>query len=244
MGCAGSDLAQTSTASDPGSNGNSRKKAKKNPSSIAADAEKAKHFMTYGVDISDPGMSFAEEQLQPQAGLSGEAALSATRMEAAMMDLAPDDALELNRKRKTVRWDERKKKYVKQTEAERAHSSSVKGRHTSGKDGKGNRPVGEMYEKWKKKTKKEVGGENAVEMDRPTPNVRVNKHVSDELKSAEQIRKVKVAKAKNKEKNMEKDKRAKLQNDRKKAAADAKKGKGSPRFLSKANRKQATLRVG
>ena len=87
-----------------------------------------------------------------------------------------------------------------------------------------------MYEKWKKRTRKEVGGgtPGVVDFgndydDRPRPNVKVNNKVKDELRSAEDIRKMKSVKDNNKQKNMKKDKRTKFENSaRQKKNASAK----------------------
>ena len=78
-------------------------------------------------------------------------------------------------------------------------------------------PQGEMYEKWKKKSKREInndstmGGNNDdADDDRPRPNFKVNTNVKDELKSAPEIRKSRKQKDKLKLKNMEKDKRSQV----------------------------------
>lgn len=78
-----------------------------------------------------------------------------------------------------------------------------------------------MYEKWKKKSRREINvvGE-ASDDDGPRPNVRYNKHVKDELRNEEQIRKIQKVRDKNKLKNMNKDKRAQIMK-------KAKKGKGT-----------------
>lgn len=36
-------------------------------------------------------------------------------MDNAMLDISPDDAMELNKKRKMLRWDAKKRKFVKVT---------------------------------------------------------------------------------------------------------------------------------
>lgn len=112
------------------------------------------------------------------------------------------------------------------------------------------RPQGEMYEKWKKRTRKEVGGGVAGVVDfgndyddRPRPNVKVNQKVKDELRSAQDIRKAKSIKDNNKQKNMKKDKRTKFENSarqKKNAAA-----KESQQFKTKAGsrRTKAILRM-
>ena len=84
---------------------------------------------------------------------------------------------------------------------------------------------GEMYNKWKKKTRREIsapGGGNDGDGDsggrgggsygsRPNPNFKVNSKVPNELQTAEQIRKSRVYKDNMKNKNMSKDKRTNLE---------------------------------
>ena len=81
-------------------------------------------------------------------------------------------------------------------------------------------PAGEMYKKWMKKSKREIGGfEDDSSAQRP--NVKVNSKVPDELKSAQQISKLQAVKDNNKLKNMAKDKRKKVEKaDREKRTKD------------------------
>jgi hypothetical protein len=98
------------------------------------------------------------------------------------------------------------------------------------------KPRGEMYEKWKKKTHREIGGAGADESDLPRrrgsqrgkngfeqergvqrPKFSFNKGVKDELRSAAEIRKLQKTKEKSKLKNTEKGKRAFLEAKNKKA---------------------------
>lgn len=72
------------------------------------------------------------------------------------------------------------------------------------------KPSGEMYEKWKKKSRREIGvlDESPDNYDnRPKPNFKYNSHVKDEIKSADAIRKVHKVREKNRIKNMSKEKR-------------------------------------
>ena len=73
--------------------------------------------------------------------------------------------------------------------------------------------MGELYEKWKKKSRKEIrtiGGEDDDSSSGPSPKARYNLDVPDELKNVDQIRKLHKQKDKMKIKNMSKDKRAKV----------------------------------
>jgi hypothetical protein len=72
--------------------------------------------------------------------------------------------------------------------------------------------MGELYEKWKKKSRKEIrtiGGDDD-NVSGPSPKARYNLDVPDELKNVDQIRKLHKQKDKMKIKNMSKDKRAKV----------------------------------
>jgi ATP-dependent RNA helicase DDX54/DBP10 len=51
-------------------------------------------------------------------------ATGARMLEEAMLDLTPDDALEMNKKKKMLRWDAKKRKFVKQSLEEMAQSKS------------------------------------------------------------------------------------------------------------------------
>lgn len=71
---------------------------------------------------------------------------------------------------------------------------------------------GEMYEKWKKKSHREVGGFASEDSEdrydnKPKPNVRVNTHVKEELRNKEQLQKLHKIRSKNALKNMPKEKR-------------------------------------
>jgi hypothetical protein len=74
---------------------------------------------------------------------------------------------------------------------------------------------GEMYEKWKKKSHREIGGvlDSAEDdIDRPRPMIKgVNKHAKDELRSVEGIKKLQKTRESNKLKNMKKGKRSAIE---------------------------------
>ena len=96
--------------------------------------------------------------------------------------------------------------------------------------GKSNKPAGEMYAKWKKKTQREVGGED----EGPRPNAKVNKRVPEELKNAHEIRQANKVKADKKLKNMDKGKRSKVMGLQKKKKSEAGKAKSKGQFNTKA----------
>lgn len=73
-----------------------------------------------------------------------------------------------------------------------------------------------MYKKWAKKTHQEIGGvledgASDENFGRPRPNFKVNTKVEDEILSAHQIRKKKLAKDDMKLKNMKKDQRRQIE---------------------------------
>jgi len=78
-----------------------------------------------------------------------------------------------------------------------------------------------MYNKWKKRTRREVSapGQADHDDDRPMPNVKVNRHLKDELKDINTLRKARKVKDNLKLKNMTKDKRRKVEGAAKKKKA-------------------------
>ncbi|KAJ1417432.1 P-loop containing nucleoside triphosphate hydrolase protein, partial [Ochromonadaceae sp. CCMP2298] len=110
------------------------------------------HYMDYGDE--DAHASFAEDSMQPRA--------DAMKMEQALLDISPDDAVDLNNKRRIMRWDAKKNKFVKQTLAEMAEVRGKGVKRIRSENGfiskKSATPQGEMYEKWKKRTRREIGG--------------------------------------------------------------------------------------
>lgn len=73
----------------------------------------SKYYMKYGTE--DEVANYVEDTLQPQSGLRSHEASSARMLENAMLDITPDDALEMNKKKKMLRWDAKKRKFVKVT---------------------------------------------------------------------------------------------------------------------------------
>ena len=102
-----------------------------------------------------------------------------------------------------------------------------------------------MYAKWKKRTQREVAapGLGDAADDRPVPNFKHNRHVKDEIQSADTIRKAHLYKEDKKLKNMSKDKRSKIMGlqKKKKAQAQAQSQKGKTKAGSR--RVKAILRM-
>ena len=189
-----------------------------------------KFYMSYGTE--DEIATYREELLQPQQGLRTSEATGAAAIENAMMDIAPDNAIETNKKKKIMRWDSKKRKFVRQTLEEMSQSKRAgKIRSESGvvRHGKSSKPQGEMYNEWKKKTRREVNISGADDEDysKPKPDWRVNRKVPEELKNAQQIRKAHKEKEKMNLKNMSKDKRRSILGKKKKSAAESSKFAGS-----------------
>lgn len=127
------------------------------------------------------------------------------RLEEAIMDVNPDEAIEMNKKRRILHWDMRKKKFVKTTAGEINASGSIKRRNESGVSLKKKQQVGEIYKKWEQRQHKRVmtGGEEGDDDDSgrrldyrhgKKPRVvgnkaNVNKHAKDELLTENKIRK-------------------------------------------------------
>lgn len=73
---------------------------------------------------------------------------------------------------------------------------------------------GELYAKWKKKTRKEIGGASSLDADEDLgamPNRKVNTKVKDELRTATEIRKIQATEENLRLKNMPKEKRRKIE---------------------------------
>jgi len=186
-----------------------------------SDFRDAKFYMAYGTE--DEQLNFSESSMQPNAGLRTAEAQSAYLLNEAILDVAPDDAIELNKKRRVVRWDAKKRKFVKQSIEEIANLKGPKSKLSRLENGQvvKSAPAGEMYNKWKKRTKREITAPGFGDVDdRPFPNAKVNRGVKEEIKGADELRKMHREKDNNKNKNMRKDKRTKLEGQaRKKKAA-------------------------
>ena len=74
------------------------------------------HYIGYGSEQT----RVHESALQPQAGEGGTTGGIAQQLEAALLDVTPDNALDMARKRRAYHWDARKGKYIKTTVGELA----------------------------------------------------------------------------------------------------------------------------
>lgn len=194
--------------------------------SLSGSFKDPKFYMSYGNE--DVAGVYAEDSMQPQSGVRGNELRAVKDLERALLDVAPDDAIEMNKKRRMMRWDAKKRKFVKQSLEEMTASKGAKRvRSESGvTGGKSTAPAGELYKKWKAKTHREInttaeanegggdedyresgGYKNNNNKDTRRPNMKVNRNVKDEIRSADEIRKIQKKRDSNKLKNMSKDKR-------------------------------------
>lgn len=70
-----------------------------------------KFYMAYGNE--DTRETFAEESMQPLSNLRSSETFGATMMDKAMLGVSPEDELDNTRKKKMMRWDPKKRKFVK-----------------------------------------------------------------------------------------------------------------------------------
>ncbi|TYZ63638.1 hypothetical protein PybrP1_009001 [[Pythium] brassicae (nom. inval.)] len=133
------------------------------------------------------------------------------RLEEAILDVNPDEAIELNKKRRILHWDVRKKKFVKTTAGELTAQGTLKRRNESGVSVRKKKEVGAIYKKWQQRQNKRVftGGEEDEDAaggkrldyrhgrkpQLPAKKANVNKHAKDELLSESKIRKEETRKA-------------------------------------------------
>ena len=183
-------------------------------SSVKESYQDPRYYMSYGTE--DEKATFNEASMQPKSNLRDRETLGANMLEYALLDIAPDTVDEMNNKRRIMRWDAKKRKFVKQTLEEMAQTKGNKRVRTeSGASVKGSKaPAGELYNKWKKRTRREISLLGADESERP--KVKINAHVKSELRSAAEIRKLKKEKANVALKNMSRDKRKRIESRMKK----------------------------
>ncbi|CAM9456488.1 unnamed protein product, partial [Ectocarpus sp. 12 AP-2014] len=129
-------------------------------------ADKA-FYIGYGTTEAS---SFVEAALQPRSVEKSGDGFAAGRLEEAILDVNPDEAVDMAKKQRLLHWDSRKKKFVKTTLAElseRKTGGSRKIRTESGVVVKAkNAPQGEIYAKWKRSSNRQVGREGDEEESR------------------------------------------------------------------------------
>mmetsp|Transcript_5859 Transcript_5859/g.7209 ORF Transcript_5859/g.7209 Transcript_5859/m.7209 type:complete len:360 (-) Transcript_5859:532-1611(-) len=180
-----------------------------------------------------------EAAMQPSSANANDSTASALRLEQAMLDIVGDENADLVKKHRIMRWDKSKRKYVQTTLGSElsGDSKSKKLRLESGQFIKSDKAkLGELYEKWQKKTNQSIGRvgvfddvtatDDNIEDDRQGGRVKKGPKqkgtgVESDLKTATQVRKKREADNKMKLKNMKKADRSKLEA-KKRSARNAK----------------------
>jgi ATP-dependent RNA helicase DDX54/DBP10 len=238
-----------------------RRKLKNNPSAVpsARANEKRRHKDMRGSDFRDPAFFIendavanpeeAQRRRQVEAAMQPSAAVSikgtignALRMEEAMLDIVGDENDEMVQKQRMMRWDKSKKKYMQTTVGEElsGESKSKRMRLESGQLVKTDKlKLGELYEKWQKKTNRSVGREGVFDnpadedQDDVAPKGRRGGKPSkkgsgaDKPKSAQAIKVDRESKQDMKMKNMKKQDRRRVERGQKSDGGDN--GGGAPK---------------
>ena len=172
-----------------------------------------------------------EAAMQPSASSNNKGSTSlAYRIEENMLDIVGDENIDLVKRHRMMRWDKSKRKYVQTTVGDElsGDSKSKKMRLESGQLVKSDKvKLGELYEKWQKKTNKSIGrvgifddvvGDTEDSGSRESgpkgPNVNKGKNQSknnDDKRTAVSIRKEREKKENMRVKNMKKEDRQKLE---------------------------------
>ena len=239
-----------------------RKKMKKNPNYVpgttsevaSSQKAKAKRGADFRDDLNymenevthDSAATARERQMeaamQPSAASSSKGSTAlAFRMEENMLDIVGDENVDLVKRQRMMRWDKSKRKYIQTTVGEElsGDSKSKKMRLESGQLVKSDKfKIGELYEKWQKKTNKSIGRvgvfddvtEDAAAVDTTAfkkgqkgsgKKKSGGKNVDDEHKTAVAIRKEREQKEKVKLKNMKKGDRSRVERKQHSEKADA-----------------------
>lgn len=226
-----------------------RKQLKKDPSVIDSLIETKKTKPTRETDFRDhaffietnavknPEESQRQQQveaaMQPSAANSVKGVIgSALRIEEAMMDIVGDEREEMVQKHRMMRWDTSKRKYIQTTVGAElsGESRSKRLKLESGQIVKTDKmKLGELYEKWQKKTSRSIGRDGVFDTPTTVDDVDVNASTgrrrggvkpagkkakeseSDKPKSAKTIKQERERKQNMKLKNMKKDDRRRLE---------------------------------
>ncbi|KAG5182404.1 P-loop containing nucleoside triphosphate hydrolase protein [Tribonema minus] len=127
-------------------------------SSRFADPE---HFIGYGV--TEAG-AFVEGAMQPRSVEKAGDGFATDRLAEAMLDVNPDEAVDMVRKQRVLHWDARKHKFVKTSLAEMSDNKKRTVRNEAGVMVTAKKQkAGEIFSKWQKKSRREVGREGDEE---------------------------------------------------------------------------------
>lgn len=173
-----------------------------------------------------------EAAMQPSSANANDSTASVLRLEQTMLDIVGDENSDMVKKHRIMRWDKTKRKYIQTTIGAElsGDSKSKKLRLESGQFIKSDKAkLGELYEKWQKKTNKSIGRVGVFDDvtaedtndDNGNKDGRVRKSskkkakngvgVSSDLKTATQVRKEREADKNMKLKNMQRSDRSKLE---------------------------------
>ena len=173
-----------------------------------------------------------EAAMQPSSANANDGSAAVMRLEQAMLDIVGDENADMVKKHRIMRWDKSKRKYIQTTIGSElsGDSKSKKLRLESGQFIKSDKAkLGELYEKWQKKTNKSIGrvgvfddvtaddinDNNGINDGRVRKNSKKNVKnggdVSSDLKTATQVRKKREADRNMKLKNMKRSDRSKLE---------------------------------
>jgi len=194
--------------------------------------DKAFYMETIAANTQEDARSrHIEAAMQPSAtsNNNGMGMASALRLEEAMLDIVGDENIDMVKNQRITRWDKNKRKYVQTTLGMETSgmSKTKKLKLESGKIVKNDKAkLGELYEKWQKKTNKSIGRvgvfDDVDEYDpttvadpsgyaRKTPVLKKKKQAEDDgIMTATQIRKKREGDSKMKIKNMPKKERSQL----------------------------------
>ena len=207
------------------------KKTKDKKDKRGADFRDAEYYIDNEITLNPDAVERSrqiEAAMQPSAsGDSKGLAASALKLEQSMLDIVGDEREDLVKRQRMMRWDKSKRKYVQTTvgDALSGESRSKKIRLESGQLVESKKiKLGELYEKWQKKTNKSVGRVGVfddVTADDDGPGIALAKtgkggdrKYDDGMgkkKSAAEIRKEREAKDNMKRKNMKKEDRRRLE---------------------------------
>lgn len=165
-----------------------------------------------------------EAAMQPSAANMKGSMGNALRMEEAMLDIVGDENESFVKKQRMMRWDKAKRKYVQTTVGAElsGDSKSKRTRVESGQMVKSDRmKLGELYEKWQKKTSRSIGRDGVFDNEsgltavtkkgKKGASTKTKVSKSESRKSVDEIQKARAKKKDMQLKNMKKSDRRKVE---------------------------------
>ncbi len=169
---------------------------------VEDDDDDGRHYIGYA-----KAKDMAKEDMLRRTNDGGRSnTFAQARLEDAMLDVNPDEAIAMNKKRRLLHWDVRKKKFIKTTVGELKNGTLKQNKHMNGGTLAKKQKVGEAYKKWQQKQHKQrtniVGadedeggngrgfeGGGGPKVDYRNGKPRIHKHLKSELRSESAIRK-------------------------------------------------------